>query len=211
MFRFLFVSHLQAECNEKIAKFRKNSQARRRDLAAFFGVLTSSPSRGDNKPTTVGCRRILYMEVETPIHAKQLSSSTPLPRQVRLAGTLDMIRYSARGFALKLSDGKEVQGVLDRTEMIETLSGFLNKKIVIVGKAIYRPSGAVLRVDVQHVEKDSGESALFSRIPLPILRKPSLPRAGTESSKTGTAAFFGAWPGDETDEQLLTSLKEMRG
>jgi hypothetical protein len=35
------------------------------------------------------------------------------------------------------------------------------------------------------------------------------PIIGTkETPNSGIAAFFGAWPGDETDEELLTSLKD---
>ena len=160
-------------------------------------------------PDDTQLRAILDREV--PIHARQLSSSTPPPRQVRLAGTLDMVRYSTRAFALKLADGKEVQGVLEQTGIIETLSKFLNKKIVIVGKAIYRPSGSVLRIDAQHVEEDSGESSQFSRVPPPLSRKPSIGKAKTETAKGGIDAFFGIWPGDETDEELLASLRELRG
>lgn len=152
------------------------------------------------------------LDREVPIHARELSNSTPPPRQVRLTGTLDMIRYSTKAFALKLADGKEVQGVLDRPEMIEVLSTHLNKKVVIVGKAIYRPSGSVLRIDAQHVEEDSGESTLFSRLPGPVTRRPAIPRPRLiESGKTGVAAFFGIWPGDETDEELLALLREVRG
>ncbi|HWZ45328.1 MAG TPA: hypothetical protein VNW97_17775 [Candidatus Saccharimonadales bacterium] len=156
-------------------------------------------------------QRHAILDREIPIHARELSNSTPPPRQLRLAGTLDMVRYSTKAFALRLADGKEVHGVLDRAEMIEALPQFLNKKIIVVGKAVYRPSGSVLRVDAQHVEEDSGESMLFNRVPPPLIHKPSAGKPRMESGKGGIAAFFGAWPGDETDEQLLASLKEMRG
>lgn len=161
-------------------------------------------------PDDTHLRAVLDREV--PIHAKLLSSSTPPTRQVRLTGTLDMIRYSTKAFALKLADGKEVQGVLDRPELIEALSKYLNKKVVIVGKAVYRPSGSVLRIDAQHVEEDSGESPVFSRLPPPMTRSPIIPRPRlTQTGKTGVAGFFGIWPGDESDEELLALLKEVRG
>jgi hypothetical protein len=44
----------------------------------------------------------------------QMTSTTPPSRQIRLTGTMDMIRYSTKAFALKLADGNEVHGVLDR-------------------------------------------------------------------------------------------------
>ncbi|HMC32435.1 MAG TPA: hypothetical protein VKL99_16485 [Candidatus Angelobacter sp.] len=160
-------------------------------------------------PNDTQLREVLDRDV--PIHARQLCNSTPPPRQIRLAGTLDMIRYSTRAFALKLAEGKEIQGVLDREDMIEPLSPLLNKKIVIVGKAVYRPSGSVLRIDVQYVEQDSGEPTLFSRVPPPIARKPFINKIRTETAKAGIDAFFGIWPGDETDEELLGYVKELRG
>ena len=83
-----------------------------------------------------------------------------------------MIRYSTRAFALKLVDGKEIQGVLDGPEMVEDLSKLLNKEIVVVGKAIYRPSGSLLRIDAQYVEESSGEAAMFSRVLLHSLTGP---------------------------------------
>lgn len=153
------------------------------------------------------------LDREVPIHARQLSDSTPPPRQIRLIGTLDMVRYSTRAFALKLNDGKEIQGVLDRVDMIESLTTHLNKKVVVVGKAVYRPSGSVLRVDAQHVEEDTGESALFTRVPPPFPEqtKPRVKSRFAETGRSGVVAFFGSWPGDETDEELLASLKELRG
>jgi hypothetical protein len=47
--------------------------------------------------------------------------------------------------------------------------------------------------------------------PPPLARKPATGKLRIEGAKGGVAAFFGTWPGDETDEQLLASLKEIRG
>jgi hypothetical protein len=154
----------------------------------------------------------VVLDREVPTHARQLGNSTPFPRQVRLTGTLDMIRYSTRAFALKLKDGKEVHGALDQTDMVEPLVKYLNKQVLVVGKAIYRPSGSVLRIDAQHIEEDTGESSLFSRIPPPLAQRPVIPRfRASDTARNGIPAFFGAWPGEETDEELLAFLKELRG
>ena len=148
-----------------------------------------------------------------PAKAQELSSRTPAPRQVRLVGTLDMIRWSTRSIALQLKDGKEVRGVLDKPGMSESFAKFLNKKVVLVGKAIYRPSGTVLRIDVNHYEETTDESALddalFSSMPPPLEQHQA--KIGLSSARTNIAAFFGIWPGEETDEELLGALKEIRG
>src|SRR5437016_557508 len=102
----------------------------------------------------------------------KLNGSKPLTRQIRLAGIL--AQYSARMFSVELDNGNRVRGMADRDEIMEQLSRFLNKRIVVVGKAVYRASGSIRCVAVEHVEEDSGESGLFSRIPLPLDRKPSI-------------------------------------
>lgn len=126
-------------------------------------------------------------------------------------GTLDMIHYSTCAFAMKLKDGKEIHGVLDRPEMVDILTAYLNKKVLIVGKAIYRPSGAVLRIDAQHIEEDSRESDLFSRVPPPISQRPAVPGSRPiDHARNGISSFLGIWPGDETDQELLASLQDLR-
>lgn len=55
------------------------------------------------------------------------------------------------------------------------------------------------------------EPALWSRVPPPLrgsLRTPKLRRPQTATS--GVNAFFGRWPGDETDEELLEALEALR-
>jgi hypothetical protein len=147
-----------------------------------------------------------------PERALELSTRTPNPRAVRIAGTVDMIRYSTRAFALKLQDGKEVHGVLENSELVQHLSQFLNKKAVVVGKAVYRPSGSLLRIDATYLEEAPQGSALFSRIPDPV-SSTSVTSKGRpiDAAKSNVAAFFGIWPGEESDEQLLAALKDLRG
>jgi hypothetical protein len=78
-------------------------------------------------------------------NAQMLSDQTPLPRQVRVVGKLDMVRHRTRSFGLILDGGEEVRGVLvDGTP--ELLQGYFGKDITVLGKAIY-PSGTLLRID----------------------------------------------------------------
>lgn len=117
-----------------------------------------------------------------------------------------MVRNGTEALSLGLADGKSVQVGVEQEEMRVALANFHGKKVVIVGNAVYRPSGKILRVDIQHIEEDSGESPLFSRIPAPFTRRPVI-----RKSQDGLAGFFGIWPGDETDEELLAMVEELRG
>jgi len=152
------------------------------------------------------------LDREIAVRAHQLTEQTPASRQVRVSGRLDMIRHSTRSFEMLLEDGKPVRGVLENADEIDRLKSLLGKSITIVGKAIYRPSGSVLRVDAQGVDERASVSKLFARIPPPISRRvPSTRVHLGDQHKGWLDSFFGSWPGDETDEQLLAMLREVRG
>jgi hypothetical protein len=58
------------------------------------------------------------------------------------------------------------------------------------------------------VDTVEGRSA-FSFIPSPLTHRTKQDRK-IQAPKNGVAAFFGSWPGDETDEELLAALGELR-
>ncbi len=93
-----------------------------------------------------------------------------------------MVRHSTRSFGLILDGGEEIRGILIEGTS-EVLRGYFGKDITVLGKAIYRPSGTLLRVDASEI--------------LPVV-------------EGGVASFFGSWPGEETDRELLQALEEVR-
>lgn len=145
---------------------------------------------------------------EVATKAQVLGDQTPAPRQIRLIGKLDMVRHSTRSFGLLLDTGEEVRGLL-----IEGTSGILHqyfgKDITVLGKAVYRPSGALLRVDALEILPTLEGRHAFSRIPPPVSH-PRRPERRSQTARTGVAAFFGTWPGDESDQDLLKALEEIR-
>ncbi len=148
------------------------------------------------------------ISAQTVEAAKVLRLETPLSRQVRIVGSLDMLRASTQGLALRLDTGEEVRGVL--SDSVRSLTAYLERRVVLFGQAVFRPSGRLLRVDVDSWEPGESEPSFFSRVPQPLssparrkaLLKPQGPR-------TGVAAFFGRWPGEETDEELLAALRAL--
>jgi hypothetical protein len=141
-------------------------------------------------------------------NARSLSDQMPAPRQVRVVGKLDMVRHSTRSFALLLADGREIRGVLEGRDP-ELLQKYFGKEITVFGKAIYRPSGSLLRLDAEEIVDTVEGRLAFSSIP-EALSKPFRTERKLQTGKTGVAAFFGTWPGEETDEDLLTALRELR-
>jgi len=96
-----------------------------------------------------GAARVHLLTKDTTAIAGRLADSTPQPQEVRVAGQLDMIRRSTRSFGLQLDDGVEVNGVLENADEVDQMREFFGKRVLILGKAIYRPSGSLLRIDTQ--------------------------------------------------------------
>ncbi len=157
-------------------------------------------------PVPDGISEVLDKQVSQ--NALLLSDRTPTPRQVRVVGKLDMVRHSTRSFGLLLSDGQEVRGVLQDGDP-DLLQQYFGREITVFGKAVYRPSGSLLRIDAQEIlDTVEGRSA-FSIVPPALTHRQKQDRKA-QTSKNGVAAFFGSWPGDETDEELLAALGELR-
>lgn len=142
-------------------------------------------------------------------NAQFLSDQTPLPRQVRVVGKLDMVRHSTRSFGLMLDDGDEVRGVLIEGTS-EVLQRHFGEEITVLGRAIYRPSGTLLRIDASEILSIADGRQAFSKVP-PSLQQSRKPERRLQSSKGGVGSFFGSWPGEETDRELLQALEEVRG
>src|SRR5438128_7714416 len=132
--------------------------------------------------------------------ARRLADQTPPSRRVRVAGTLDMVRVSTQTIALKLVKGEEVRGVVDNAG-IERLSSLLSRPVVLHGRAVYRPSGRVFRLDVDAVADATPEDLQrWSQIPGPLSGPSDKPYRRPQGSTTGVNAIIGRWPGEQSDE-----------
>ena len=143
--------------------------------------------------------------------AARLCASVPPSRQTRILGKLEMIRHSTRSFAVQLDSGQQVSGVLVSMEGVDSLASFFGKPVMVVGRAVYRPSGALLRIDADAVLDGRGESSVFSKLPPPLRRQQYTSRLrASEVKHSGVNGFFGTWPGDETDAELQNLVQELR-
>lgn len=144
--------------------------------------------------------------------AARLCANTQPSRQVRILGKLDMIRHSTRSFSLRLENGEEAHGVMASMDAVDQLAGFFGKPILVLGRAVYRPSGALLRIDAAAIEDGIGAAPMFSKLPPPqALRRAYHSRIRlSELGKSGVPEFFGTWPGDESDADLDAMLRDLR-
>lgn len=136
---------------------------------------------------------------------KLLRDETPRPQAARVAGTLDTVSASRPDVVLTLKDGTRVPGRMEEHDL-EALRSLLGREVVVSGMAHYRPSGRLLLVDVEALDMARAEDRVFQRAP--VARKQKVVAEPTGPSDTsGVSAFFGTWPGGETDAELLEALR----
>lgn len=120
-----------------------------------------------------------------------------------------MLRASTQSFALATDDGFEVRGVLPEG-CLDLAKQLLAQRVLIIGQAIYRPSGRLLRVDALEMQEATEEGAFFSRVPRSKASRTNLSQIiRDQSHKKGLAAIIGKWPGVETDDEIAWALQEM--
>jgi hypothetical protein len=142
---------------------------------------------------------------------RSLRTRTPQDRRVMVAGKLETIRHSDRAFTLVLSSGEMLRGIAGDAIDASELACLFGKSALVSGYAKFRPSGTPLRIEAELIQPASaGDLAVFSGAPAPLLQAlDARDLHRTQDSKSGVAAIFGKWPGDETDEQILAALAEL--
>ena len=141
--------------------------------------------------------------------AREFRKSTPAPQRVRVVGTLDMVRPSTQSFAMHLDDGQEVRGALV-SGSIEDAAACLGRRVLVLGRAIYRASARLLRIDADEIAAADGEPSFWSRVPPARRRKFDLAAYHKpQGPNSGMNAIIGRWPGDETDEEIQAALDRL--
>lgn len=144
------------------------------------------------------------------IRTRRLPRETPRPRRVRLAGMVTAIRYSDLAFTLVLASGELIRGVVPNGDPDE-LARHFGRLVIVSGTARFRPSGTLLRVEAEQLAPAGvDELEAWSQLPVPLDAEP--PRARLrqpQGPRSGINAILGAWPGDETDGEILRLLEEI--
>jgi hypothetical protein len=137
-----------------------------------------------------------------------LRDETPPPSAVRVSGTLDTISASSSTILIMLPDGSNIQARFDDPDP-ELLRALFGKRVTISGMARFRPSGRLLMVDAEYLAPATPNDAIWERMPM-ARPGPASPMFTPmpQDPFSGVGAFFGIWPGSESDEELLRALDE---
>ena len=108
--------------------------------------------------------------------AKQLHDKTPRPQAAMIVGKLDMIRDSTQTFALIMDDGQEVRCMMAEKE-VATLTSLFKRRVAVLGRAVFRASGRLLRLEAESVRKQhrATSSSEGSQAECPTLRLATRP------------------------------------
>jgi hypothetical protein len=140
---------------------------------------------------------------------EQLWRRTPPDQRVRIAGRLDTIRHSDQMFTLILESGEVLRGIAEGIDS-GILAELFGQTVMVSGKAVFRPSGSVLRIEADLIEPAIGDLSLWSHVPVGLMGaidRRTLSRP--QGPRTGIHAILGRWPGDETDEEISQALDEI--
>jgi len=180
-----------------------------RSVGRFQKFFNKGPFTGIEFPNQQKAGRTIELTADLVASAKSLCGMTPVPQRVRLVGELDGIEASTQRFTLVLDTGDKVSGVFGDAQ-IDEMQRLWRQRVLVLGSAVYRPSGRLLRIEADEVHNGSGELSIFSRLPTsrhdPIDSSKLKQRQGPRS---GMAAIAGAWPGDETDEEINAALEQL--
>jgi hypothetical protein len=141
--------------------------------------------------------------------ANVLLGRTPTPQRVRIVGQLDGLVASTQRFSVLLDSGEKVTGVFAE-DQIDAMQGLWRSRVLVLGAAVYRASGRLLRIDAEAVKPGDNEPKVFSRMPSPPNAKIDTTKLRkSQGPRSGMAAIIGQWPGDESDEQIEQALEKL--
>jgi hypothetical protein len=176
----------------------------------FARVLKRSHVEGMTVTNGSAASPVVRVDVDTLRTIGELRDRTPRTQRVRVAGHMDVIRYSTCSFLMRLAEGEQVRGVLVEADP-EALRPHFGHSVVVEGMAQFRPSGRLLRIDVDQIAPATARDQLaFATLPAPLAtavggRAHRLP----QGARSGLNAIIGRWPGTETDDEVERYLREL--
>ncbi len=85
--------------------------------------------------------------------------------------SLLLIRDSTHTFALIMDNGQEVRGTL-ADKQVGTQIDLFKQRVAVSGRAVFRASGQLLRIDADSVRIAAPSDELFAKVPRPNATRP---------------------------------------
>lgn len=130
-------------------------------------------------------------------------------RQVKIAGQLDSMTISNRTFELITAEKLYIIKGFTKSIAQQTLPTLLGKEVLISGKAYFTTRGEILTLEAEQISiATKRDLEIWGKMPTPLYRPFNLDDFKIPQDKnSGMSAIYDKWPGDETDEEILTALE----
>jgi hypothetical protein len=117
-------------------------------------------------------------------------------------GTLDMVRASDSSFTLLLPEGRMLSGRLVGRPILG-LARLLGRLLLVFGNGQFGAAGELESIEADGFIPNDGQAWTLSADDLPVSNEVA------EEMNRRFQSTWGAWPGDETDEQIEQALKDL--
>ena len=142
--------------------------------------------------------------------ARAMYSATPHPQRVRVAGRLDLLGASQGVIKLDVGGGNMVMALWDGDANVDSFREYFNREVVIEGMAVFRPSGALLRVDATAIAAATARDDFFRIVPSGVvttdIHRIARLRPG---EKSAYARILGGIPAEESDEEFAAAVEAL--
>ncbi len=137
--------------------------------------------------------------------------SIPQPRACIISGKLDQIAHGSRRFRLEVGRGQAICGRLigDATDL-ERLRPLWGRPATVQGSVHFRADGQPRLIEADRIAGSGSGHEIFSILPqaADVAELPSPPSRTAAHSVAKPSDLIGAWPGEESVEQLLSVLRK---
>lgn len=135
-----------------------------------------------------------------------IKENSPEPRAVRVCGLLDEISATKPDAWILMADGSRIRVHLSSLDK-ERLRTLFGARVALTGVGKFKPSGQISLISTDHLEEAVDADEVFS-CSTAIASQQLLLRPPKKESALSDS--FGAWPGDESLEELIERLREIR-
>jgi hypothetical protein len=196
-----------------VAEHRADSNAFDRGLLRRIGSYRQILARGVDQiamPDTPVSRR---GRIDTAVvqAAGELVAATPGSRRVRVVGRLDVMGVSQSVLKLEVNPHAFVTARWEAESSVDSLRDFLNRDVIVEGLGVFRPSGALLRIDADTLVLASPTDEFFRQIPTApaVVDYHKLVRL-RPGEKSVYAEILGCIPPEESDEEFEAAVAALR-
>lgn len=138
----------------------------------------------------------------------RLQREAPDTQRIVIAGQLNSLTHNRRSFTLLLRGNRTVRGFLPLGSPRD-FAGLWGARVVIDGEAVFKPSGDLASIVASHIQPATDKDAVWESVPRarPQSIEDIKSRIPNLYGSNNMARVFGAWPGEESDEEFLAFLE----